>query len=132
MPSPDEKSIIKAAKSGDLKSIQALLKSDKSLLSARDRDASTPLHCASWKGHVDVVVFLLDAGAAINDHNENGHWGTTPLHAAAHGNQKKVAEVLISRGANLKAKNPAGRTPMDETTVHNARAVAKLIEETIS
>ena len=64
----------------------------------------------------------------INEKNENEHWGTTPLHAAAHGNQKEVAALLIECGANLKAKNLNGRTPLGETTVHNARAVAKLLE----
>jgi ankyrin repeat protein len=124
----DTKLILKAAKSGDAATITALLKKDKALLNARDKDGSTPLHCAAWKGHVAVVEVLLDAGANINDVNTNTHWGTTPLHAAAHGNQKDVAAVLIARGANLRAKNLNGRTPLGETALHNAKAVAKLLE----
>ena len=123
-----EKAILRAAKNGDTKTIETLLKKDKSLLSARDKDGSTPLHCASWKGHASVVESLLNAGAKINEKNKNEHWGTTPLHAAAHGNQKDVAALLISRGADLKAKNLNGRTPLGETTIHNATAVAKLLE----
>ena len=76
---------------------------------------------------MEVVQAPLDAGADINDHNQNDHWGTTPLHAAAHGNQKKVAEVLIARGADLTARNMNKRTPLGETEVHNATAVAKLL-----
>jgi ankyrin repeat protein len=100
---------------------------DRSLLQARDKDGSTPLHCAVWKGHVETVRFLLDAGADINDHNQNGHWGTTPLHAAAHGDQRAVAELLITRGADIHAKNLNGRTPLEETAIHNASSVAKLL-----
>jgi ankyrin repeat protein len=118
---------IKAAKRGDTATLRALVTQDRSLLQARDKDGSTPLHCAAWKGHVETVRFLLDAGANINDHNQNGHWGTTPLHAAAHGDQRAVAELLIARGADTQAKNLHGRTPLDETTVHNARSVAKLL-----
>ena len=50
MPDP-HKEIIKAAKSGDLASIRMLLELDATLIGARDKDGSTPLHCAVWKGH---------------------------------------------------------------------------------
>jgi ankyrin repeat protein len=123
------KAIINAAKRGDTESVMQLVAADRDLLEARDLDGSTPLHCASWKGYVETVRALLDAGADINDYNQNSHWGTTPLHAAAHGNQRAVAELLVSRGANLRAKNLHGRTPLEETAVHNARAVAKLLTQ---
>lgn len=119
--------IIKAAKRGDTATVSRLLMQDSALLKARDKDGSTPLHCAAWNGHVETVRSLLDAGADINDHNQNSHWGTTPLHAAAHGNQREVAELLISRGADAGAKNLHGRTPLGETEIHNARSVAKLL-----
>ena len=121
------KLIIRTAKNGDVATVRRLLAQDKSLITARDREGSTPLHCAAWKGQVEVARILLDAGAPINDHNQNGHYGTTPLHAAAHGNQRAVAELLVQRGADLKARNLHGRTPLEETTVHNATAVARLL-----
>ena len=124
------KAIIKAAKNGDAEAVRRLLNESPSLVTARDKDGSTPLHCAAWNGHEDVAAILLDAGAAVNDHNQNGHWGTTPLHAAAHGNQKQVATLLVARGADLQARNLNGRTPLAETTVHNARAVARLLTKT--
>ena len=61
--------------------------------------------------------------------DENGHWGTTPLHAAAHGNQRHVAKVLLERGADKELKNLGGQTPYQETFAHNATAVRKLLEE---
>ena len=127
MPEPS-KLIIKAAKSGDVGTIKALLKSDPSLIDARDTDGSTPLHCATWKGHVDVAEFLVQAGADVNAVNQNEHWGTTPLHAAAHANQVKIAQLLLDNGANTKAKDIEGRTPMFHTTFHKAKAVAKLLQ----
>jgi ankyrin repeat protein len=123
----DEKTILKAAKAGDIAAVRKALAASPGLIRARDKDGSTPLHCAAWKGHAEVVRVLLDAGAGINDHNKNDHWGTTPLHAAAHGNQFQAAEVLISRGADVRAKNLHGRTPLEETAVHNASKVAKLL-----
>jgi ankyrin repeat protein len=126
---PDSsKDIIKAAKHGDVVRLKQLLETDRSLLGARDKDGSTPLHCAIWKGHKAAVALLLDAGADVNAHNQNDHWGTTPLHTAAHANQAAIAQLLIDRGANLNAKDREGRTPLFHTTFHKATAVAKLLE----
>jgi ankyrin repeat protein len=127
MPEPS-KLIIKAAKHGDVGAIKSLLAADPSLIEARDSDGSTPLHCATWKGHVDAAEFLIKSGADVNAVNQNDHWGTTPLHAAAHANQAKIASLLLNNGANAKAKDMEGRTPMFHTTFHKAKAVAKLLE----
>jgi ankyrin repeat protein len=77
-----------------------------------------------------VVETLLDAGADIHAHNENYHWGTTPLHAAAHGNQKHAVLALIRRGANVNALKANGQgTPLGETKAHNATAAARVLRE---
>lgn len=127
MPDP-HKAILKAAKSGDLASIKMLLELDASLLGARDKDGSTPLHCAVWKGHQAAVELMLERGADVNAQNQNDHWGTTPLHAAAHANQAAIAKMLIERGADVNARDLAGKTPLHHTTFHKAKAVAKVLE----
>jgi ankyrin repeat protein len=121
--------IIKAAKNADVWRLKELLAKDSSLIEARDKDGSTPLHCAVWKGHAEVVAVLIEAGANVNAENENEHWGTTPLHAAAHANQAAIAQLLIDRGAKINARDKEGRTPMFHTTFHKAKAVAKLLEK---
>jgi ankyrin repeat protein len=128
MPDP-RKEIFKAAKSGDADRVRALLASDAQLIDARDKDDSTPLHCAVWKGHLSVVSTLLNEGADINAVNQNDHWGNTPLHAAAHANHAAIAQLLIERGANLDARDVNGRTPLDHTAFHKATSVAKLLQQ---
>jgi ankyrin repeat protein len=118
MPDPN-KEIIKAAKKGDVATLKSLLASDRKLVDARDTDGSTPLHCATWKGHPEVVKALLAAGADVNSVNQNEHWGTTPLHAAAHANQAVIAQLLIDHGANP-SRDSEGRTPLFHTTFHKA------------
>lgn len=126
---PDlHKQIIKAAKSGDLASIRMLLVLDATLIEARDKDGSTPLHCAVWKGHQAAVEFMVERGADVNVQNQNDHWGTTPLHAAAHANQAAIAEMLIERGADVNARDLKGKTPLHHTTFHKAKATAKVLE----
>lgn len=123
-----EKDMIKAAKNGNTLKLAELLDSDRSLINARDSDGSSPLHCAAWKGHADAVALLLQRGADVADENQNGHWGGTALHAAAHGNQRAVAEVLIKNGADVNKVSFKGATPLQETYAHKATAVAKLLK----
>lgn len=52
---------------------------------------NTPLMYACAGGHVQTVRVLLDAGANVEDHNENGH---TPLMEAASAGHVEVAKVL--------------------------------------
>ncbi|CAF4317318.1 unnamed protein product, partial [Rotaria sp. Silwood2] len=58
----------------------------------------TLLHCASKKGYIDLVHWLVEerkANLDIIDINLN-----SPLHLAAHGGHKSVVEYLLNRGAN--------------------------------
>jgi ankyrin repeat protein len=122
------KEIIRAAKSGDIEKVRALLNTDANLIHARDSDDSTPLHCATWKGHHTVVEYLLASGADVNAQNSNDHGGTTPLHAAAHANQAEIARMLIEHGANVNATDMQGKSPLHHTTFHKAIAAAKVLQ----
>ena len=57
---------------------------------------NTALIYACCGGYEDVVKVLLDHGAEIESHNENGH---TPLMEAASGGHVNVAKLLLERGA---------------------------------
>lgn len=122
-----EKLMITAAKKGNLDAIRQLIAADKDLLNARDKDGATPLHCAAWKGFPEAVELLIQLGADVDAESQNDHYGTTPLHAAAHGNQSSVVKVLLAHGARTDIKNLNGRTPFEETALHNATAAAKLL-----
>jgi ankyrin repeat protein len=122
-----KRQMITAAKKGDLESVRMLVARDRSLIDATDKHGSTPLHCAAWKGNARMVEELLELGANIDAQNENDHYGTTALHAAAHGNRAGVVAVLLAYGADRNVTNRQGRTPLEETAIHNATAAAKLL-----
>ena len=56
----------------------------------------------------------LAAGTDVNAKNKSG---TTPLHLAAYGGHKEIAELLIANGADVNAKIEVGvlkgETPLD-------------------
>lgn len=49
----------------------------------------------------DIVRFLLDHGAAVDDPGGQGCEGITPLHDALTCGHFEVAELLIDRGASV-------------------------------
>ena len=68
----------------------------------------TALEIASYKGHCDAAVLLLDAGARVDDRSANG-W--TALHYAAVENNSKMCKLLLSRGASLDVRDEDDRDP---------------------
>jgi len=124
------KDIIKAVKVGDLELVKQILAADPTLLESADADGSRPLHFACWKGHTEIVEYLLDQGADITAQNAgNTHWGGTPLHVTAHANNRAEAFLLLQKGADVHCISANGRTPLQETGLHKATAVAKLLRE---
>jgi len=78
-------------------------------------DSTTPLMVAAGVGWaegftfqysedetVELVKFLLDKGAGINDANQDG---ITALHGAAYKGANKIVQLLVDRGADLAAKD---------------------------
>ena len=79
------------------------------------------LHKAAREGDADRVRKLLDAGADVNGRNSSKavkllSGGTplqwTSLHYAAYYGHLEIAEILISRGADLDADDPYYSTPL--------------------
>jgi ankyrin repeat protein len=124
------KDIIKAVKIGNLALVKEILESEPSLLESEDPDGTRPLHFACWKGHTEIVEYLLDQGADITAQNPgNTHWGGTPLHVTAHANNRAEALLLLQKGADVQSVSVNGRTPLQETELHKATAVAKILRE---
>jgi len=101
--------IHKAAKDGDFETVKKLLEQDPNLLNSGNRLQQTPLLMASFGGHTDIVLFLLERGAKIDQPDS---FGATPLHMAVLGGQTEIVELLISKGADVNIKSRNGKIPL--------------------
>ncbi|PNF23029.1 hypothetical protein B7P43_G09825 [Cryptotermes secundus] len=138
-----EMTLREAAMTGDLISVELLLKAGKDP-SERDKEHYTPLHWAAAKGHKKVAKKLLEVGAGLEVKGGRflftplhmaageGHFGTTqllldagaqvnsfdkfydtPMHWAAWFGHLSVLQFLVERGGNFSVMNRDGSTPRD-------------------
>lgn len=113
-----------AAKAGDLKRVQQLVKDGADLEAALPR-GETPLIVAALEGQTQVVKFLIERGAAIQARNDRGF---TALHAAAYRGHPPVAELLIANGINVNdAENRFKATPLHLAAEDNRKDVVELL-----
>ncbi|XP_068606881.1 protein phosphatase 1 regulatory subunit 12C isoform X2 [Brachionichthys hirsutus] len=80
------------------------------VIDCSNADGITALHQACIDGSMDMVSFLLDRNANVNQVDSEG-W--TPLHVAASCGYPDIADFLLQRGASLSAVNCDGDVPLD-------------------
>ncbi|XP_071441573.1 oxysterol-binding protein-related protein 1-like isoform X2 [Hetaerina americana] len=111
--------LLYSTRHGDIPMVQELLDAKKAEkitlnISCRGKNKSnfgwTPLHLASYFGHLTVVELLLDHGADINAINDAGD---TALHKAAFIGREDLVLVLLGRGADVSVPNGEGLTPRE-------------------
>lgn len=94
--------LMRAAASGNLEQVRALIAEDASAVRARGRGHMTALHEASAAGHLEIVKALIAAGADPNALSAKGpsivDVQIAPLDLAADG---AIAGALIDGGASL-------------------------------
>ena len=107
-----------AAFSGASDVVRLLLERGFDPNSSHDKDSGPPLLQAAMGGDPLVVKVLLEHGADV--HLQSRSWGWTPLHFAvsvmttgyAKGTAIEVAQLLLDQGADIRAQDNEGRTPL--------------------
>jgi len=67
---------------------------------------------------IEVVTYLLDVGAHIDDRDARGR---TALMIAAEGGRAEIAALLLARGADPSLKDKAGKRAADLTALSSLR-----------
>lgn len=114
------------AKAGKLADLKRLVQSG-AHVDELDADGYTPLMWAAQNGRLDVVEFLIGAGALIQvDGARRGH--ESCLFLAAEQGHFNVVEVLLKKGANFNWARDDGETPLIAALKRNPDAeVAALL-----
>lgn len=110
-----------ATQKGAVKTIEVLIDAGADV-NMQDEYDETALHSAAENCYIDVVKALTDAGADVNIQDNRGN---TPLLSIVSeldllekkvkrlSYHEKIAEILISHGANFDIKNNEGKTVRD-------------------
>ncbi|MCF7560553.1 ankyrin repeat domain-containing protein [Sabulilitoribacter multivorans] len=80
------------------------------------------------KGDLETVQKLIARGADVNEKSN----GMTPVMYAAKFNRTEILKLLITHGADLKAKCDKKKTALDYAELHGAKDTAAIIKEELS
>ena len=100
--------LLKAARTGDTRLVQAALDRGADANSAGENGA-TALHLAAAWGHETMAGLLIESGADVN---AAGPRDNTPLHFAAQEGHAGIVDLLLAAGADVTVRNSAGGTAM--------------------
>lgn len=100
-----------AAQEGKLDAVKFLVEEGGAKASVAYTDGHSPLVAAAFHDHADVVEYLIQHGADVDETDDNIVTGSyTALHWAAEHGHAEVAKRLLERGADSSLKNRYGKT----------------------
>ena len=76
-----------------------------------DSEGHTLVHWASLAGHLDMVTFLVDSGAPINEHSRNDY-GPCPIHWGCVNGHIGIIGFFVDRGVPIDMTDMNGCTPL--------------------
>ena len=146
-----------AATLGQMRVVEALLRSPTALVDVFDRWGKTPLQDASENGHEAVATFLRAHGATVksakaakllctaaaagnidrlvrllaegSDINVSDYDGRTALHLAASEGHAPAVRWLLLHGANAKALDRFGGSPLDDSYREDRHEVRQILQQ---
>ena len=105
-----------AIRGGDGARVRALIAADRGIVDRRNDKGHSPVLIAQYHNQHDIVALLLAAGPDLDIFD-----------AASVGATARVAEVL-ARGADPKAQNDAGKSPIGLAADKGNAAMLKLLK----
>lgn len=117
----------KAARSGYIEICKLLVEvggANLALTSKKENSGVSVLQEACSSGHMEAVLFLLDADADVDQQDSQGR---TALIRAVLKNHAAIAEVLIKFGAIVNLADNTGRTPLHWAAFNGNLTIVQLL-----
>lgn len=105
----DGEKLLRVIRSGKISAVRSIL-NENNVNYSNPRDGSTPLITAAWNNHFDILVYLVEHGAHINQ--VDSYLSTPLMHASTFHLRMKSVRYLISKGAKLNKINAGGLTAL--------------------
>jgi ankyrin repeat protein len=119
---------VKAAQNGDLNEVKRLFSINPDIINEKDNEEDTAIMKACRDCNaVDVVEFLLEKGANINDKKFRDQIDQTPLIIAAFNGCTDIVRMLLDAGANIHHRNDQGENALISAAQEGQIDVVKLL-----
>lgn len=118
--------VFTAAAVGNVDIVLKELTRDPALIGMHSSDGWTVLHLASFFGHRDLALRLIERGAEIDARSTN-QMKNTPLHAAAAGRKPESARLLLDEGADANARQEGGWTALHAAAQNGDRDIVEML-----
>ena len=120
----DNMDLLFASYHGDLAEILYLFYKSIPNVNVKVKNNVTPLILSSQQGNLDVVAFLLDRGARVNDAMTDGK---TALLMACKNGHTGIVKILMARGADQSLKSNR-QSPRDVANTNGHTEIVQILD----
>ena len=121
----EEAALLEACAENDVDAVRDFIAAGRVDIDCFDDEGSTPLHVASWCGHVELLKMLLATSKGALE--AAGQLGGTPLHVAATAKRQEVVRLLLAANASVDALDESGLQPLHRAAAAGDADVVDLL-----